>query len=92
MAALDFSALQQSLAEASLNESKLNDLRKAFNRLEVVVGEINHILSDDYQPANKERKPRVPRALGTEAAGGEGNNQPKKKAGRPKKGAEATAE
>jgi hypothetical protein len=89
MATVDFNQLQTMLAEATTNETKLNDLRKAFARLEVVVSDINHILSEEYTPTKKERKSRAPKALGTEA---KPTSEGKKRAGRPKKQAEHAAE
>lgn len=64
--AVDFSQFEEMLKSAKNSEVVRKDLRKALrgvtsaiNALNQAVTAMETVLADDYQPAPKERKPRV---------------------------------
>jgi hypothetical protein len=64
--ALDFSQFEEVLKTAQSSEVVKKDLRKALrgvssaiNALNQAVADMENVLSDDYQPAPKVRKPRA---------------------------------
>ncbi|UPL50541.1 hypothetical protein [Hymenobacter sublimis] len=78
MATPDLNQLQQILQNAEKNDAQLTALKKAFNKIALAMDEFAELLSDDYQPVKRERKPREVK----EGA---------RKAGRPRKNANAEA-
>jgi hypothetical protein len=89
--ALDFTEFQKIVESASKADATKADLRKALKKIEsaltglqVAIGEIEHIIGDDYQPATKQKKERKPKAASEAATDGADEH---KKPGRPKKAA-----
>ncbi|WBO86397.1 hypothetical protein [Hymenobacter yonginensis] len=62
MATPDLNKLQQILQNAEANDQRLNAIKKAYSKVEAAMNEFSALLSDDYQPIKKERKPRDPNA------------------------------
>ena len=102
--ALDLAQLQAVLDSAAKAEAFKADVKRSLRKvssllvsLQGAVEEAESLMSDDYTPAKKERKPRAPKALGEAAEvdaeapfGRKPDGTPKKKPGRAK--AEAAAE
>jgi hypothetical protein len=93
--ALDFTEFQKIVESASKADATKTDLRKALKKIEsaltglqVAVGEVEHIISDDYQPATKQKVGRKPKAVGDAA---DSDTATHKKPGRPKKAATEAA-
>jgi hypothetical protein len=91
--ALDFTEFQRIVESATKADAIKSDLKKSLKKVEsaltglqVALGEVENIISDDYQPAAKQKSGRKPKASASEIAEGDA---PVKKPGRPKKAAVA---
>ena len=89
--AYDLAQLQSLIDTAQTAEQFKKDVQRALKKvsnslsaLQTSVDEANELLSGDYQPATKERKPRTPRALATDSS----DDTPKKRGRKPKTQAE----
>ncbi|ALD21146.1 hypothetical protein AM218_07880 [Hymenobacter sp. DG25A] len=81
--AFDFGQLENALNAAKNSEIVKKDLRKAvrsvssaITALQEAVSQMETVLADDYQPAPKERKPRVASTGGAKRGRKPKNAQP----------------
>jgi hypothetical protein len=75
MAVPDLSKLQELLANAEQNEQQLNAIKKAYSKVQTALDDFATLLSDEYQPAKKERKPQAERPEGAKRPGRPKKNQ-----------------